>query len=71
MPWAILADEEKRDTDAIVELFPSQSARVTAVVGGALLDEHVRRYCQSDCVRAASLTGFSSLTALWATWDQK
>jgi hypothetical protein len=43
MPWAVLADQEKRDTNAIVELIASQTARVTAVVGGALLDEHVRR----------------------------
>ena len=43
MPWAILADEEKRDTNAIFELISSQTARITAVVGGALLDEHIRR----------------------------
>jgi DNA-binding MltR family transcriptional regulator len=55
MPWAILADEEKRDTDAIVELIPSQSARVTAVVGGALLDEHVRRIL-SERLRESSVT---------------
>jgi hypothetical protein len=43
MPWAILADQDERDTNAILELISSQTARVTAVVGGALLDEHVRR----------------------------
>ena len=43
MPWAVLADQETKDTDAILEMIASQSARVTAVVGGALLDEHIRR----------------------------
>jgi hypothetical protein len=43
MPWAVLADEETRDTNAIVEMISTQVARVTAIVGGALLDEHVCR----------------------------
>ena len=40
MPWAIF--EDKPDTKAIIELISSKSGRVAAVVGGALLDEHVR-----------------------------
>jgi hypothetical protein len=55
MPWAILADQEKRDTDAIVELISSQTARVTAVVGGALLGEHVRRTL-SERLRESSVS---------------
>jgi hypothetical protein len=43
MPWAILADQETRDTDAVLEMISTQSPRVTAVVGGALLDEHISR----------------------------
>jgi DNA-binding MltR family transcriptional regulator len=41
MPWAIF--EDTPDKAAIIELVSSKSERVLAVVGGALLDEHVRR----------------------------
>jgi hypothetical protein len=43
MPWAVLADQETRDTNAVVEMISTQTARITAIVGGALLDEHIRR----------------------------
>lgn len=40
MPWAIF--EDKSDTKAIIELISSNSPRVAAIIGGALLDEHLR-----------------------------
>jgi alpha-D-ribose 1-methylphosphonate 5-triphosphate synthase subunit PhnL len=40
MPWAIF--EDKPDTQAIMELISSKSGRIAAIVGGALLDEHLR-----------------------------
>ena len=41
MTWAIFKEEP--NTVAIGELLSSRSDRVVAVIGGALLDEHVRR----------------------------
>jgi hypothetical protein len=54
MTWAIFHDDH---TAAIGELISSPSDRVTAVVGGALLDEHVQRTL-SERLRDSRRTGW-------------
>lgn len=61
MTWAIFHDDH---TAAIGELVSSPSERVSAVVGGALLDEHVRRTLSKRLRISGVATGLFKTDAL-------